>query len=203
MCSLRTIYYYENCCFYGRKKALGPKLTAWIRERTESGAEVPEINSNTLKEVEAALPTYRVAEKQLLLMRALEKRTQFPGQPLDVISQFDYPLAWAGNEEEYRYLLRSLIERNLIRRTDGPADLSDSFAYKIEITAAGWDFLEEHTRLAAISDQVFVAMSFSLDLKPAWEVGIFPALANAGYRPYRVDAEPHIDRIDAKIITRN
>ncbi len=183
------------------KKALGPKLTAWIRERTESGAEVPEINSNTLKEVEAALPTYRVAEKQLLLMRALEKRTQFPGQPLDVISQFDYPLAWAGNEEEYRYLLRSLIERNLIRRTDGPADLSDSFAYKIEITAAGWDFLEEHTRLAAISDQVFVAMSFSLDLKPAWEVGIFPALANAGYRPYRVDAEPHIDRIDAKIIT--
>ena len=37
------------------KKDLGPKLSAWIRERSESGSEVPEINSNTLKEVEAAM----------------------------------------------------------------------------------------------------------------------------------------------------
>ena len=43
-------------------------------------------------------------------------------------------------------------------------------------------------------------MSFSPDLKSAWENGIYPALKRAGYRPYRVDAEPHIDRIDAKIV---
>ena len=180
---------------------LGQKLTAWIRERTESAREIPEINSNTLKAVEAALPTYRVTEKQLLFLRALEKRTQFPGQPLDIVSQFDYPLAWAANEEEFHYLIRSLIERNLIRRMDGPADLSDSSIYKFEITASGWAFLEEHERPAAISDQVFVAMSFAEDLKSAWEVGIFPALEKAGDRPYRIDAEPHIDRIDTKIIT--
>jgi len=34
-------------------KKLGPNLSAWIRERSETGGEVPEINSNTLKEVEA------------------------------------------------------------------------------------------------------------------------------------------------------
>ena len=180
---------------------LGSKLTAWIRDRWESGAEVPEINSNTLKEVEAALPVYRVMEKQLLLLRAFERRTKFPGQHIVVDSQLDYPLAWAGSEKEFTYLLRSVIERNLIRRTDGPADLSDSFAYKFEITATGWDFLEEHERPSVITDQVFVAMYFSEDLKPAWESGIKPALINAGYRPYRVDAEPHIDRIDTKIIT--
>ena len=182
------------------RKDLGSKLTAWIRERSESGAEVPEINSNTLKEVEAALPVYRVKEKQLLLLRAFERRTQFPGQHLDVVSHFDYPLAWAGSEDEFIYLLRSLIERNLVRRTDGPADLSDSFAYEFEITATGWDFLEEHERPSVITDQVFVAMSFSADLKLAWEGGIKPALKKAGYRPYRVDAVPHIDRIDTKII---
>ena len=44
-------------------------------------------------------------------------------------------------------------------------------------------------------------MSFHGDLKPAWEDGISPALKKAGYRPYRFDAEPHIDRIDTKIIT--
>ena len=180
---------------------LGSKLTAWIRDRSESTAQVPEINSNTLKEVEAALPFYRVTEKQLLLLRAFERRTKFPGQHIAVVSDLDYPLAWAGSEDEFTYLLRSLIERNLIRRTDGPADLSDSFAYEFEITATGWDFLEEHERPSVITDQVFVAMYFSEDLNPAWESGIKPALIKAGYRPYRVDAEPHIDRIDTKIIT--
>ena len=183
------------------RKNLGQKLTAWIRERTESGAEVPEINSNTLDEVELALPNYKVTEKQLILLRAFEKQTRFPGQSLEVISRLDYPLAWAGSEEEFIYLLRSLIERNLIHRTDGSNDLTDSFVYKFEITATGWAFLEEHDRPAVIGDQVFVAMSFHADLKPAWEDGILPALKKAGYRPYRVDAEPLIDRIDTKIIT--
>jgi hypothetical protein len=183
------------------RKNLGQKLTAWIRERTESGAEVPEINSNTLDEVELALPNYKVTEKQLILLRAFEKQTRFPGQSLEVISRLDYPLAWAGSEEEFIYLLRSLIERNLIHRTDGSNDLTDSSVYKFEITATGWTFLEEHDRSTAIGDQVFVAMSFHADLKPAWEDGISLALKKAGYRPYRIDAEPHIDRIDTKIIT--
>lgn len=183
------------------RKDLGQKLTAWIRERTESGAEVPEINSNTLEEVELALPNYKVTEKQLILLRAFEKQSNFPGKSVEVISRFDYPLAWASSEEEFRYLLRSLIERNLIRRTDGSDDLTDSFVYKFEITATGWAFLEERDRPAVIGDQVFVAMSFHDDLKPAWEEGISPALKKAGFRPYRVDAEPHIDRIDTKIIT--
>lgn len=183
------------------KKDLGPKLSAWIRERSETGSEVPEINSNTLKEVEAALPNYRVAEKQLLLLRALERRTRFPGHNVDVVVPFDYPLAWAAGEEEFLYLLRSLIERGLVRRTDGPADLSDSFAFGIQITAGGWSFLEERARLSVISDQVFVAMSFAPELKVAWEGGIKPALARAGFQAYRVDAEPHIERVDTKIIT--
>ncbi len=150
-------------------KDLGQKLTAWIRERTESGAEVPEINSNTLKEVELALPNYKVTEKQLILLRVFEKKSNFPGQSVEVISRLDYPLAWASSEEEFRYLLRSIIERNLIRRTDGSDDLTDSFVYKFEITATGWEFLEKHDRPAVIGDQVFVAMSFHDDLKPAWE----------------------------------
>jgi len=183
------------------RRELGPKLSAWIRERSETGGEIPEINSNTLKEVEAALPAYRVAEKQLLLLRALESRTKFPGQSVTVVPHLDYPLAWAAGEDEFRYLLRSLIERGLARPTDGPPELTDSFAFKIELTADGWNFLDERARPSVISDQAFVAMAFAPELKPAWELGIRPALQKVGFRPYRVDAEPHIDRIDTKIIT--
>lgn len=183
------------------RRQLGPKLSAWIRDRSDSGSEIPEINSKTLNEVDAALPNYRVSEKQLLLLRAFERRSSYPGQAIEVIAHFDYPLAWAASEDEFRYLLRSLIERGLVRRTDGPDDLTDSFVFKFEITSAGWTFLDENARPAVISDQVFVAMSFADELKPAWENAIAPALVKAQFRPYRVDAEPHIDRIDTKIIT--
>jgi predicted RNA-binding Zn-ribbon protein involved in translation (DUF1610 family) len=183
------------------RKELAPKLSAWIRERTELGVDVPEINSNTLKEIENLFPSYRVSEKQLLFLKALERRTKFPGQGLPVLSGFDYPLAWAAGEDEFRYLLRSLMERGLVRRTDGPVTLDDSFAYTFEIIPDGWVFLEDHSRPSIISDQVFVAMSFSPELKSAWTDAIDPTLRKIGYRPYRVDAEPHIGKIDTKIIT--
>ena len=183
------------------RKQLGPKLSAWVREHSESGAEIVEIDSNTLKDVEAALPTYRVSEKLLLLLRSLERRSSYPGEIVDIVTRLDYPLAWAAGDEEFRYLLRSLIERGLLLRTDGTDRLAQSATYKFQITGKGWEFLEDHARPAVISDQVFVAMSFASELKPAWEAGIRPALKRAQFRPYRVDIEPHIDRIDTKIMT--
>jgi hypothetical protein len=125
------------------RKGLGPKLSAWIREQSESGIPVPEINAKMLEELEAKLPTYKVAEKHIHLLRALERRTASPGQAVAVVLRFDYPLAWAAGEEELIYLLRSLIERNLARRTDGPSDLNDSFAFKFEITSDGWAFVQD------------------------------------------------------------
>ncbi|NMG45409.1 hypothetical protein GPA22_16965 [Aromatoleum toluvorans] len=184
-----------------KSRQLEPRLSAWIRERFEAGADIPEVNSNTLEEVAKILPDYKVAEKQLILLRVFERRTAFPGQAIDIHPNFDFPLAWAAGEEEFLYLLRSLIDRGLVRRTDGPSDLTDSFVFKVEITANGWDFLDQHSRPSVISDQAFVAMSFSPELKSAWENAIRPALTKAKFRPYRVDAEPHIDRIDTKIVT--
>lgn len=183
------------------RKELGPKLSAWIRERSETGGEVSEINSNTLTEIETALPSYRVADKQLLLLRAFERRTRFPGQAVGIVPHLDYPLAWAAGEDEFRYLLRSLIERGLVRRIDGPPELNDSFVFTFELTADGWNFLDARARPSVISDQAFIAMAFAPELKPAWEIGIRPALKKAGFMPYRVDAEPHIERIDTKIVT--
>lgn len=183
------------------KRELDPKLSAWIRERFESGANVPEIDSNTLKEMEAALPNYRVSEKQLLLLRAIERRTKFPGQNIVVIDNFDYPLTWASGIYEFRYLLDALIERGFVQKASEPDYRDGHLGDKIQITAAGWTFLEEHARPAVISDQVFVAMSFAPELRSAWESGIRPALVKAQFRPYRVDAVPNIDRIDMRIIT--
>lgn len=138
------------------RKGLGPKLSAWIREQSESGIPVPEIDVKMLKELEAKLPTHKVAEKQIRLLRALERRTASPGQAVDVILRFDYPLAWAAGEEELIYLLRSLIERNLARRTDGPSDLNDSFVFKFGITPDGWAFLQSAQPAAQSKSEGFL-----------------------------------------------
>src|SRR3972149_5038773 len=70
------------------------KISAWIREHKEYGKEPPEI-SNTLDDL--VLPDYNPNEKQLLLLRALERRTKYPGFTVDLNYDFAFPLAWAAN----------------------------------------------------------------------------------------------------------
>lgn len=125
------------------KKGINQKFSAWIRQQQESSTEILEIDSNLIKKIESTLPTYRVSDKQFLLLRSFGKRVELNGKALDVVPKFDLPLAWAADEEEFLYILRLLIERNLLRRTDGPSDLSDSFVFKFEITAEGWILLEK------------------------------------------------------------
>lgn len=126
-----------------KRKGLNSKLSAWIRQQQGSGDNISEINSGKLKDIEPALPTYRVTDKQLLLLRSFGRAAEFNGKAVEIIPRIDFPLAWASDEAEFIYILRLLIERNLVRRTDGPSDLSDSYVLKFEITAEGWTLLEK------------------------------------------------------------
>lgn len=125
------------------RKGLRNNLSAWIRHKYESGINIPEIDSSCLKDIELELPTYKITEKQLILLQSFGRRTEFSGKAIVVTPKFDIPLAWAADEEEFKYILRLLIEKNLIRRVDGQSNLNDSFFYKFEITAKGWDQLEK------------------------------------------------------------
>jgi nucleoside 2-deoxyribosyltransferase len=182
-------------------RKLNSKLSAWIREHKEFERKPPDINSNSLDEIDLLLPNYRVSEKQLLLLRSIERRTSFPGQTINIKPRLDYPLAWSVSEDEFRYHLNSLFERKLVTCPSNQAFNRSSIFFDIIITPSGWAFLDQYTQPNIINDQVFVAMSFAPELKSAWEQGIRPALTKAKFRPYRIDVEPHIERIDLKIIT--
>jgi hypothetical protein len=175
-----------------------PKLSAWIRSQNELQMEVPEINSDLIRNLQAGLPNRSPREKQIILLQNIELKTEYPGKVVKLNSKSDMPLAWASTEEEFRYYIQCLIERNLLRKIGqeiGPIPLS------IVITADGWDYLEKQERHIAERTQAFVAMSFSEDLKAIWEGPIFNAITKAGYKPHRIDAEPHSERIDVKIIS--
>jgi hypothetical protein len=181
-------------------KDLGPKMSAWIRNRNEQGANVPEINSYSLDNIAEGIPEYSPREKQTILLQNMERRSQYPGYAVHVVPEFDVPLAWATAKEEFLYYLDSLIERGLLRRTDEKTHVHNDISLLVTITAAGWDYLEKYSQQIEERSQVFIAMSFSDDMRPIWENAIKPAIKRAGYKPYKVDVEPHIDRIDVKII---
>ena len=180
---------------------LGPKLSAWIRDHTEDKRDLPEINSRNIDTIESTLPDYTVPQKQLLLLRAIARRSDFPGRTVRLLPDYDFPLAWASNDTEFQFYVRTLEDRGLVRDPEPEARTISDTDVPLQITSSGWEYLDEQSRAMPLSDQVFVAMSFSEELKPAWLDAIRPAVTEAGYKPYRVDAEPHIDRIDAKIVT--
>lgn len=178
-------------------KKVDPRLSAWIREQQEFDRPPPEITSYTFTKMVSNLPSYTTAQKQLVLLKAIERRTRYPGFEVKLNTWVDYVLAWAANEDEFRYLLKALEERELVvspsKTLSGPAE--------VIITPEGWDYLEKQESEIPFADQAFVAMSFRNEMDKVWAEGIKRGIENAGYRAVRVDKEPHIDRIDAKIVS--
>jgi nucleoside 2-deoxyribosyltransferase len=176
-------------------------IIAWIRDLYEQGSDPPEIqfNSDFFEQIENNLPNYTPTQKILVLLRNIARKTRFPGDDMTITPDRDYPLAWAKNEEELIYYLNSLVERKFIRTTQGHLEIH-KLINVVKITAAGWEFLEKNYKVAVISNQAFVAMSFSDELNSVWSNAIKKGIEDAGYSPYRIDKEPHSDRIDMKIM---
>lgn len=189
----------DTASFIASRQEIDPRISAWIRERNEFGGEFPKIGSRTLDEITETLPTYKVTEKQLKLLRALERQTKHPGAKVLIIPETDFPLAWATSEDEFNYYIECLLQRGLITSAED-LERGKSFVYQVIITSAGWEHIEKTNLPAAFSNQAFVAMSFSPEMNNAWKLGIKPSIEIAGFDPFRVDGEPHNDRIDLRIM---
>ena len=69
----------------------------------------------------------------------------------------------------------------------------------IKISPAGWAHLDE-TERRTDSELAFVAMMFSGETDKLWAEGISKGIADAGYKPFRIDKHDHNNRIDDEII---
>lgn len=164
------------------------------------GIEIPTLTSSFLEKVISTLPTYSPLEKQNKLLMAIEVLTTYPGKEVVLLPDYDASLAWAENDKEFEYYIKSLMGRGLIEIANKDHRTLSDPLYPMVITAAGWEYLEKKQSDLASKTQAFVAMSFDEVLLPFYKNAIAPAIESTGYRPYRVDAKPHLERIDAKII---
>lgn len=191
-------FYIENhaltTAMYGQPD---PLLPAWIRRHEEEGLETPKVTEQTLKEKVKDLQRHSALKKQLIIMQGIEAACAGqPGAEVGYNLENDYPLFELEYPEEFDYLLDVLSERHLIRRAGVRSDPV------IRIEANGWDYLDEHSHERISSDQAFIAMSFGEDFDAVYDNGVYPAVDDAGYKPYRVDKEHFLGPIDAKIFNQ-
>lgn len=177
------------------------QLSGWLKERNMLGIEIPMLTSDFLNEVVKTLPQYSPIEKQNKLLKAIELQTNYPGKEVILTPDLDVSLAWAENDQEFTYYVKSLIDRGLIEINSTKGRTLNDPLYPMIITAHGWEYLEKNETDIQSKTQAFVAMSFDTTLLALFKNAIEPAIDKAGYRAYRVDAQPHLERIDAKIIS--
>ena len=173
------------------------RLSAWLRSRA-GGDTLPLVTLDTL-EFSTTLPKYTVTERQNIFLRAIESKTTLAGSSVHIVQEYDFTLAYCSSAQELNFIIRSLMARDLLS-LGTYSDPKDSFSIELSITPRGWQHLDEHAKPVLFSNQGFVAMAFAEEMRPAWIDGIAPALKESGYKPYRVDAQPHTDRIDVKIM---
>lgn len=180
--------------------SLSTRLSGWLREQNLYGKDsTPVLTVDAIERLEKELPNYSPLEKQDKLLKAIEKLTKHPGHGVNIaIDDSGASLAWARNSEELRFYIKALEERGLV--IDISVKVMNMTRYKLMIASEGWNYLASKPADIESKTQVFVAMSFDKDLDSVYQNAIKPAIEETGYTPYRVDKEPHNEKIDMKII---
>lgn len=177
------------------------QLSAWIREKWLYKSEIPMLTSTFIKDVLTTLPEYDPLEKQFKLLKAIALQSDYPGKEVVLLPDHDVSLAWAENSNEFTFYLQALMDRGFLKLSQpGQRVIGDPLCPVI-ITTDGWEYLDKDTTDLLSKSQAFIAMSFDKDLYSIYKNAIAPAVESTGFNPYRVDAVPHIERIDAKIIS--
>ncbi|MBI4329174.1 MAG: hypothetical protein HY685_04845 [Chloroflexi bacterium] len=170
-------------------------LSAAVREASDAGKKLT-VTAETAPSLLAAFPPSITPLDQMdRALLYVAKRQERADEAISVDWNYDYPLAWARDGEEFRYLLSMLCKRGLLERERPGVDFG-----ALRLTPEGWERLEQLRRVQRHSDQAFVAMWFSQDLDQVWEQGFKPALEETGFRPLRVDLLEYNDKIDDRIV---
>lgn len=163
-----------------------------IRQQTEAGSElfVRDIDELLAGVVPPVDPLEAIDRLLLYIYRHTGSAEEYV--PLNL--ERDFPVAYATNSSEFRFLLTKSIELGYLEAegdTDG----------EYRLTLNGWRRIRDLRRDEQDSRQAFVAMWFDESMQFAFWDGIKPALETTGYRPLRIDLAEHNEKIDDRIIT--
>lgn len=179
---------------------LRPKLTTWIVDQHREGVREPIINSDVLAIIEQRRPlgfSERIKRFFQMLIDQdykISDHIRIAGVvDQDTLATTNRIASWIGaeNDKEPSAFLKILGDAKL---------LEEGSNHKWNLTALGFERLEQEGIGGANTNQVFVAMWFSTKMHAIYAEGIAPAVEELGYRPFRIDRKEHNNKIDDEII---
>ena len=174
-------------------------LTKWIYNQRKQGEGSPlvtrEIVHSFVYSTNTSTPS--TSKRAEMLLRYLRDRTKTIGDRLpfekfgEKILIVSESLEWREVSSLLEYLSRKgFVESRTIHNPPRCAPV---------ITAEGHMHIEE-SAMDPNSDQAFVAMWFNQEMDSIYDNGIAPAIEASGFKPYRVDREHYLGKIDDQII---
>jgi hypothetical protein len=111
------------------------------------------------------------------LLRAIAKKSGWPGVQVPVSFDNDYPLAGASNPLELSTYLEYLQGQRLVPPiTTGIRD----GIYILSV--AGWQAIEPRVEVGGVPGRCFIAMSFDSSLNDAYTLGMKPAIEDLNFK---------------------
>jgi hypothetical protein len=173
-------------------------LTNWLVEQYIVGQTRPLLTQGVFDLVASRKPL-SVSERANRLLRWLGRKTDSIGSTVGV-RDFDDGLAafaWSGSVDydEVQFLSEYIEQKEWLKR-----QLLYANGFDAVVTVKGYAHLAELDTKQVNSSQAFVAMWFDPSMNDAYERGITPGIADAGYAPIRIDKKDHNNKIDDELI---
>ena len=169
-------------------------LSYLARAASDSGNHLI-ITQDNIESLFGSVVEWSPLDKMDRTLLYVDSRISHPDEGIDVNFDRDYPLLMARDGKEFGLYVNLLREQGFL---DGPDPWMGGRG--ILMTPAGWQRADQLRKSVPDSNQAFVAMSFDPSLDALWEEGIEPALTSLGFNPYRVDHDPHNEKIDDRIV---
>ena len=175
-----------------RAPAQRRQIAYWVFEQNRMGA-VPTITSNMIAGI-VSRPPLGIAERaDRLLIQAIAD-SPIPGALIDSQSPRLMMATHSASREEVLFLCELLQSRGFTTIAD------TENGKRRRIGPPGYVYADTIKSKHAASAQGFVAMRFSPPLRPIFDQGFAPAIADAGFEPMRIDDVEHVDKIDDRIM---
>jgi hypothetical protein len=129
------------------------------------------------------------------LLLFLDKSTTYAGEEITINYKLDLNAVYATNANELSFLLKSLVEFNMITISKSTVDEAS-----VVVLFEGWKKIDQLKSTIIPSNRVFVAMDFSEKMNSLYDNSISIGINNSGYVPFRVDRKEHNNDIVDEII---
>lgn len=177
-------------------------LSAFLRHYANDNQTRFKVMSEHVRDPVTSLGLYErpVVERLFQTLAILADKAVEFGAEIPLEPQVDWPLVWSSGSEEFNRLINQQVRAGLVEAVPNGPGLPPEYR-TLKLTADGWKAVEENRRQNPVNGKsVFVAMSFSSELLPAWLEGFEPGIRATGFEAKRIDRKEFNDKICDEII---